>query len=122
MKISKKALNLLKKFAAGAPCEVDFSNIQGTMFWFWLNEIAKKQGLFEISTETVKRYWFAVHNNLVKQRYDIGLGFIKKEEAENCMVSVENYQGEQYCFHGGKPVCPITSAEAKTIKDKTPKL
>jgi len=126
MNINQKALKLTKKFAEGAPCAIDLSSkgIKLTMFWSYYEKIAKEMNLWEVNKDVVKRYWFEIHNKLVLKEFQVMKKIQKNglnpKEYRNCMVSVRDYQGKHYCFHGGKPVCPITSAEAKTIKE--PKL
>jgi hypothetical protein len=118
MKIKSDAKSLLKRFVAGAPCPVNLDEPEKTMFGPWLEAIAKGK---KITIEMVKKYWFTLHNGLVKQRYEIG-HLVTKEDAQNCMVSVAMHQGRLFCFHGGRSVCSITKEETKTIKQHTPKL
>lgn len=121
MKIKSDAISLLKKFAAGAPCPINFDKIENTMFWPRLEAIAKSKRITEITVEVVKEYWFTLHNGLVKQRYEIGR-LVSREEAQNCMVSTAMHQGKLFCFHGGLLVCSVNEEEAKIIRENTPEL
>jgi len=51
---NEQALELVKKFAQGAPCKVDFENIECTMFHPHLEMLARESGLPEITVEIVK--------------------------------------------------------------------
>jgi hypothetical protein len=120
VKISKKALGLTKKFARGASCKTDFSNIEFTMFWPNYLRIAKELEKSEIDEQVVKKYWFEDHNKLVR-----GLLKVKKytkEEAKNCMVVAKKTKQNLFCFHGGIKVCSIDKQEAKIIKKGAYKL
>jgi len=120
MKITKKALELTKKFAAGAPCPINFDYIKTTMFWPFYEIIAQKQNKKEIDEEVVKQYWFEIHNNLVVER------FRRKElsvkQAENCMVRSGRQKNKLACIHGGIVVCDINEKEAKILKKRVYKL
>jgi hypothetical protein len=127
MNIDQKALELTKKFTKGAPCAINLSSkgIKLTMFWPYYEKIAMEMNLSEVNEDVVKEYWFKIHNKLVFMEFQamkkIQKNGLNPKEYKNCMVSVENYRGKRYCFHGGKPVCSITNAETETIKNKTPK-
>ena len=114
MQYTEKALELVKKFAQGAPCKVNFENIEGTMFHPHLEVIVKELGLKEITEEVVKKYWFEIHNQLVAKRFKMGqLNF---EQAKNCMVSPERKKNNIVCVHGGVEVGILTEEEANLLE------
>ena len=111
---TEKALELVKKFAQGAPCKVNFGNIESTMFHPHLVVIAKKLGLKEITEEVVKKYWFEIHNKLVAKRFKMGqLDF---EQAKNCMVHPKRKEDNIVSVHGGIEISIITEEEAKFLE------
>ena len=114
--IIPEALELTKKFAAGASCKIDFENIKSTMFWPHYEAIAKEMG--EITIEVVKKYWFEIHNQIVLKRFQ--RGNLTSEQAFNCMVRVSD--DGQACVHNNVVACLITEEEAKTIRQHTPKI
>lgn len=120
MKITKKALELTRMFAAGAPCVINFDYIKVTMFWPFYELIAKKQNKKEIDEEVVKEYWFKIHNYLVVER------FRRKEltakQAENCMVRPDRQKNKLVCIHGGITVCSINKKEVKILEERVYKL
>lgn len=118
--ITKEALELTKKFAAGAPCAVDFNNIESTMFWPHYEVIAKRMELPEVNVAVVKEYWFILHNDIVLKRFE--RGDLEFEKAYNCMVRAGEHDGKLFCFHGGLFICSITEQEAEIIKKHTPEL
>ena len=120
MKAKRDAMSLLKKFTAGASCPIDFDNLEETMFWPRLVAIAEAQGSSKITVEIVKKYMFVDHNRLVEKEYELGCS-TNREAAQKCMTSSAMHQGELFCFHGEKSVCPITEEEAGLIRDNTPR-
>ena len=123
MKITKKALELTKKFADGAPCKIDLNYIETTMFWPFYEAIAEKKNKKidkKIDEEVVKKYWFEIHNSLVVER------FRRKEltvkQAGNCMVRSERQKNKIVCIHGGITVCNINKKEAEILKKRAYKL
>ena len=120
MKITKKALKLTKKFAAGALCKIDFNHIEATLFWPFYEAIAKKKNKKEIDEEVVKKYWFEIHNDIVFKRFQ--KGDLTTEQARNCMVRPGKKGGKLICVHGGIIVCAINEKEAKILKKRVYKL
>jgi hypothetical protein len=120
MQITEKALSLTKKFAAGAPCPVNFRCIENTMFWPWYEAITRKKGFAKVTTDIVKEYWFKIHNDIVLERFRAGN--LNLLQAKNCMVRTGMKRKSLFCFHGGKPVCSITEKEAEIIAEHTPEL
>lgn len=120
MKITNKALELTKRFAAGALCRVDFKNIEKTMFWPHYEALAREMKLDRITEKVVKKYWFEIHNKIVYILFQKGNYTEKK--AKNCMVRPNKKREKLFCFHGGISVCPITKKEAELIRERTPKL
>ena len=118
MKITKRALALTKKFAAGALCPVNFKRIRRTMFWPHYEHIAKNWRCIKINEGVVKNYWFVHHNEIVLTR--LQFGHITPGQAKKCMVRPGRAGKVKMCFHGELPVCPITSEEEKTIIFYTP--
>jgi len=118
MKITKNALALTKKFAAGAACPVNFQTIEKTMFWPYYEQIARDWGLIKINEKVVKRYWFVYHNTIVLNRFQFG--HLARDEARKCMVRPGKVRQLRMCFHGEVAVCPITSEEEETIIRHTP--
>lgn len=84
MIITETALKLTKRYAAGAPCKVDFDNIKSTMFWPHYKKLAQEAGCNEIQREIVEKYWLKLHNRIVlelffKRKYNL-------KDASNCLV------------------------------------
>jgi hypothetical protein len=112
---TEKALELVRKFAKGAPCEIDFNKIEATMFHSHLEAIAKNSGLKEITEEVVKKYWFEIHNDLVVKRFKFG--HLNLNQAKNCMVRPEKRENRIVCIHGGIEIIPITEQEAEFLEE-----
>lgn len=82
--ITKAALGLTKRYAAGASCKVNFENIEKTMFYPHYEKIAREQGFSEIRREIVKKYWFKIHNRIVIELFLKGKYNLR--QADNCLV------------------------------------
>ena len=120
MKITKKALKLTKKFAAGALCKIDFNHIETTLFWPFYEAIAKKKNKKEIDEEVVRKYWFEIHNDVVFKRFQ--KRYLTAKQARNCMVRSERQKNKLVCIHGGITVCNINKKEAEILKKRVYKL
>jgi len=120
MKINKKALELTKKFAAGAPCKIDLNNIENTMFWPHYEVIAKNLDLKEITERVVEKYWFEIHNVIVSKRFK--KGDLNLEEAKHCMVRPLKTDKGWVAVHGKATAMSITKQEAEFLKKKNQNL
>lgn len=123
MNINQEALELLRKFVAGADCAPGLSpeHIKSAMFWSPCENIAQKMGLPEITSEVVKKYMFEIHNIMVVKIFKAGGCNFK--EAVDCMVRAIKIEDQELaCIHGGVKVCPLSEHEYEELTRRNAKL
>lgn len=116
MNFTKDALRLTKKYATGASCEIDFKNIEKTMFYPHYLLIAKNRKLGKITIEVVREYWLRIHNEIVIKRFMVG--DLKSKEAKNCMVRPRKSEDKLFAVHGNRIVDILTPEQAKALRDE----
>lgn len=121
MKYTPKALELIKRFAAGVSCpKWSEATIEKTMFHPYCEDIARKTNKEEIDEDVVKFYCLKVHNPVTMR-----IGIIGKESIEvikNCMVRSQKTTTGWVCVHGDKELMPISSEEAESLERENKKL
>jgi len=117
MNTNQEALELIKKFVAGASCAtIDLSpdGIKLKMFWHPCEKIATDMGFSEINSIVFKKYMFEVHNEMVLDIFKAGGCNFK--EAVDCMVRAIKIEDQKLaCIHGGVVVCSMTAQEYEEL-------
>lgn len=109
--ITEEAIELVGKFAAGAPCQVDLNDLENRMFWPFLLKNSKDKDI--IDEDDVKKYIFEQHAEIVFRRWRAGQ--LTKEQAINCMAKIKDKNEKLICVHGKKEVCEVNKQEAELI-------
>ncbi len=79
---TKTALELTKRYAASASCEIDLENIENTMFYPHYKDLARGTG--KIGWTVVRKYWFQIHNTIVIKLFLRGKSAL--EQANKCLI------------------------------------
>jgi hypothetical protein len=119
MKFTQDALRLTREYAAGAPCKIDFKNIEKTMFYPYYASIAKEMGLARITAEVVRKYWLEIHNGIVIERFNLHI--LGPEEAKACMVRPRKSDDKFFAVHGNKTVDVLTLEQARALGQEVQK-
>ncbi len=120
MDFTEAALRLTKKYASGALCKIDFSKLENTMFYPYYLLIAQKMGSKKITIKIVREYWLRIHNQLVVERFNLGL--LKREEAKNCLVKLRKSGNRFFAVHNNRTVDILSPHRAKLLLEETEKL
>jgi hypothetical protein len=94
MKYTKEALMLMKKYAA--KCQIDWNNLNSTIFQSHIENKAKQNNSEEITVEIVRWYWLEEHNRILENLYIAGK--IEEDKKNYCKTSVKNGK----VFHKGE--------------------
>jgi hypothetical protein len=93
MEYTEDALLLMKKYAA--KCDINWNNLDSTVFQGHVEKRARQLGLQKIIVDIVRWYWLEKHNEVLEKLYVAGK--IEEEKKNYCKTSIKN--GE--VFHRG---------------------